>query len=86
MRWYSRLIIVGEIRARATVRSRFDAFSGLLDLLPRGFGGDGVIFPQKLGGGDRKGVSDGIDHGQGGVGCSSLNLPHVRAINVASAC
>ena len=86
MRWYSRLIIVGEIRARATVRSRFDAFSGLLELLSRGFSGDGVIFPQKFGGCHHKGVSNGIDDSQGGVGCSSFNLPHVRAIDMASAC
>ena len=64
MRWYSRLIIVGEIRARATVRSRFNAFSGLLELLPRGFGGDGVIFAQKFGGRHDEGVGDGIDDGQ----------------------
>ena len=86
MRWYSRLIIVGEIRARATVRSKLGAFSVLLELLSRGFNGDGVVFPQKFGGCHHKGVSNGIDDGQGGVGCSSLDLPHVGAIDMAAAC
>lgn len=64
MRWCSRLIIVGEIRARATVRSRIEAFTGLLELPSRGFGGDGVIFAQKFGGRHDEGVGDGVDDGQ----------------------
>ena len=84
MRWYSRFIIVGEIRARATVGSKFSAFSGLLKLLARGLGSDGVIFAEELGSGQGKGEGDRIDHGQGRVRISSLNLSHVRAIDVAT--
>ena len=60
-------------------------FRGLLELLARGFGGDGVIFAEEFGSGECEGEGNRIDDGQRRVRISSLNLPHVRAINVASA-
>ena len=65
--------------------SQFNAFSGLLELLARGFGGDGVIFAEELGGGQGKGEGNCVDDGQRGVRVSSFNLSHVRTIDVASA-
>jgi len=67
------------------VGSKFNPFSGLLELLARGFGGDGVIFAEELGGGQGKGEGNRVDDGQRGVRVSSFNLSHVRTINVASA-
>lgn len=46
------------------MRSRIEAFTGLLELPSRGFGGDGVIFAQKFGGRHDEGVGDGVDDGQ----------------------
>ncbi len=65
--------------------STLGVFSGLLQLLARGFGGDGVIFAEELGGGEGERKGDCVDDGQRGVRVTSFNLSHVRAINVASA-
>ena len=65
--------------------SQFNAFSGLLEPLARGFGGDGVIFAEELGGGQGKGEGNCVDDGQRGVRVSSFILSHVRTIDVASA-
>jgi len=67
------------------VGSQFNPFSGLLEPLARGFGGDGVIFAEELGGGQGKGEGNCVDDGQRGVRVSSFNLSHVRTIDVASA-
>jgi hypothetical protein len=63
MRRCSRLTSVGEIRARATVGSKFNPFSGLLELLARGFGSDGVIFAEEFGSGGCEGEGNRIDDG-----------------------
>ena len=44
-----------------------------------------MIFAKQLGGGQGKGEGNRVDDGQRGVRVSSLNLSHVRTINVASA-
>ena len=84
MRWKSRLPSVGEIRARATLGSKINPFSGLLEPLARGIGSDGEIFAKQIGGGHGKGKGNCVDDGQRWVRVSSFNLPHVRAINVAT--
>ena len=66
--------------------SKFNPFSGLLELLARGFGSDGVIFAKQLGGGDGQGEGNRVDNSKGRVCCASFNLPHVRAIDIASPC
>ena len=65
--------------------STLGAFSGLLELLARGFGGDGVIFAEQLGSRHCKGEGNCVDDGQRGVRISSFNLSHIRTVNVASA-
>ena len=64
--------------------SKFNPFSGLLELLARGFGSDGVIFAEQLGGGDGQGEGNRVDNSKGRVCCASFNLSHVRAIDIAS--
>ena len=64
--------------------SKFNAFSGLPELLARGIGSDGVIFAEQLGGGDGQGEGNRVDNSKGRVCCASFNLSHVRAINMKS--
>jgi len=66
------------------VGSQFNALCGLLELLARGVGSDGVIFAEQLGGVVGQGEGNRVDNSKGRVCCASFNLSHVRAIDIAS--
>ena len=51
-------------KGQSDIEVEIRLFLGLLELLARGFHGDGGIFTQKLGNGDHEGEGDGVNDGQ----------------------